>query len=356
MTIRQLSLTDFRNLASTTLDFHPRLNLIYGENGSGKTSLLEAIHVLCQARSFRSHQLRPCVRHGRGGFLLFGRFDRFKAGIGNAGKKLQIRIDGENVERRSDLVRLAPVNVVNADTFDLIEGSPQRRRRYLDWCLFHVEHDYTVHWVEFQHALRQRNRLLKSRRDLQLLDYWDEHLARPAEIIASMRRKHCGEIAGLLRGELAQLVDDLEIELTYQSSWNTEQGLRRGLESLRQKDLRLGFTSAGLHRDDIRLTASGKSCAEVLSRGQAKRLCVALIVAELVLVGKHREEPIILLLDDLRSELDDNAQNRVYEILAGMNLQLFISNISDAVPELLQAKEFKWFHVEHGIIRPRIFS
>ena len=216
--------------------------------------------------------------------------------------------------------------------------------------------DYIEHWVKFQHALRQRNRLLKSKRDLQLLDYWDDHLAQPAEIIASMRRHYCDEIAGLLRGELAELVDDLEIDLSYRRSWDSEQGLIAGLEAARQKDLRFGFTSAGLHRDDIRLTAEGKDCAEVLSRGQAKRLCVALIVAELVLVGKHRDEPIILLLDDLRSELDDEAQNRVYEILSGMNLQLFISNISESVPDLFQAKEFKWFHVEHGIIRPRIFS
>jgi DNA replication and repair protein RecF len=356
MTIRQLSLTDFRNLASTTLDFHPEVNLVYGENGSGKTSLLEAIHVVCQAQSFRSHQLRPCVRHERDGFLLFGRFDSFKAGISNAGKKLQIRIDGENIGRRSDLVRRAPINVVNADTFQLIEGSPQRRRRFLDWCLFHVEHDYTEHWVAYQHALRQRNRLLKSRRYLQLLDYWDEHLARPAEIIAAMRRDYCEQIARLLRSELAELVDDLAIELTYQNSWSREQGLRVSLESLRQKDLRLGYTSAGLHRDDIRLTTSAQSCAEVLSRGQAKRLCVALIVAVLSIVARHRSEPIILLVDDLRTELDESAQRRVFAILSCMNLQLFISNISQSVPDTFEAKEFKLFHVEHGIIRPRIFS
>ncbi|MDJ0778676.1 MAG: DNA replication/repair protein RecF [Gammaproteobacteria bacterium] len=356
MTIRQLSLTDFRNLASTTLDFHPRLNLVYGENGSGKTSLLEAIHVTCQARSFRSHQLRPCVRHDQPGFLLFARFGQFKAGIGNVGKKLQIRIDGENVARRSELVRLAPINLVNADTFRLIDGSPQQRRRFLDWCLFHVEHEYTEHWIKYQHALRQRNRLLKSRRDLQLLDYWDQHLSQPAEIIAGMRRKYCDRIVELLQGELAHLVDDLCIELSYQGSWDPGQGLAARLEALRQKDIKLGYTSAGLHRDDIHLTTNGRNCAEMLSRGQSKRLCVALVVAVLDIVGRCGSEPIILLIDDLGSELDQSAQNRVYKILAEMNLQLFISNISDTVPGVFETKEFKLFHVEHGIIRPRFSS
>ena len=171
-----------------------------------------------------------------------------------------------------------------------------------------------------------------------------------------MRRNYCEQVVDLLRGELADLVDDLAIEMSYQNSWDPGQGLRAGLESLRQKDLRLGYTSAGLHRDDIRLTTSGQSCAEVLSRGQAKRLCVALIVAVLAIVARQRSEPIILLVDDLRSELDESAQKRVYEILSGMNLQLFISNISQSVPDIFEAKEFKLFHVEHGTIRPRIFS
>jgi len=155
MTIRQLSLTDFRNLRSTTLDFDPRLNLIVGKNGSGKTSLLESIYVLCQAHSFRTHQLRQCIQHGEPNFLLFGRFDDFKAGLSRSFSKLEIHVNGEAVKRRSELVRRAPVSVVNADSFALIEGSPQKRRAFLDWCLFHVEHSYADAWAEFQHALRR---------------------------------------------------------------------------------------------------------------------------------------------------------------------------------------------------------
>ena len=105
MAIRQLSLTDFRNLESTTLDFHPSLNLVYGDNGSGKTSLLEAIHVLCQARSFRQQQLKKCIKHDKPNFLLFGRFDGYKAGLSKSDKFLEIRVNGESIKRRSMLVR-----------------------------------------------------------------------------------------------------------------------------------------------------------------------------------------------------------------------------------------------------------
>ena len=97
MAISQLSLTDFRNLNSTTLDFNSRCNFISGDNGSGKTSLLEAIYVLCQAHSFRTHQLKQCINHDKNGFLLFGRFDHHKAGLAKSNKKLEIHVDGESV-------------------------------------------------------------------------------------------------------------------------------------------------------------------------------------------------------------------------------------------------------------------
>src|SRR5210317_1095072 len=125
MAIRQLSLTDFRNLRSTTLDFDKHINLVTGANGSGKSSLLEAIYVLCQAHSFRTHQLKQCVRHGKSSFLLFGRFADFKAGLSKSDKKLDIHVNGESIKRRSELVRRVPVRIVNADSFALIEGAPQ---------------------------------------------------------------------------------------------------------------------------------------------------------------------------------------------------------------------------------------
>src|SRR5210317_2146534 len=131
MAISQLSLTDFRNLRSTTLEFNPQFNFICGDNGSGKTSLLEAIYVLCQARSFRTHQLKQCINNDKSGFLLFGRFDAHKAGLAKNDKKLDIHVDGESIKRRSELVRLTPINIVNADSFVLMDGAPQKRRAFL---------------------------------------------------------------------------------------------------------------------------------------------------------------------------------------------------------------------------------
>ena len=353
MAIRQLSLTDFRNLKSTTLDFDPRLNLISGNNGSGKTSLLEAIYVLCQAHSFRTHQLKQCIQHDKTGFLLFGRFDGYKAGLSKTNLKLEIRIDGETVKRRSDLVRRSPVNIVNPDIIQLIEGTPRTRRAFLDWCLFHVEPGYAEYWRQFQHALKQRNSLLKSRKNPELLDYWDQHLLEPSLQISNMRRRYCAELDNILLTELDQILSGLSLQLDYHQGWPQHQELAEALANYRERDIRGGFTSVGIHRDNIDLTSSGRKVDEFVSRGQSKRLCLALLLAVLKLVHKSQESRIILLIDDLHSELDQEAQRLVYAQLADMDLQLFISNIDSAVPKPLKAKEYKLFHVEHGTIKLR---
>ena len=356
MAISQLSLTDFRNLKSTTLDLDRRFNLVSGDNGSGKTSLLEAIYVLCQAQSFRTRQLKQCIAHDKSGFLLFGRFEGYKAGVARHKDKLEIRVNGDTVKRRSELVKRSPINIVNADSFVLIDGAPARRRAFLDWCLFHVEPDYAENWRLFQHALKQRNRLLKSRRDLKLLDYWDLHLVTPSKALARMREDYTGKLQVLINQQFQALLEDIPLSIEYRPGWKKGETQAQCLARQREQDIRLGFTGSGIHRDDLELKTQGRKVGEVLSRGQSKRVCLVLLLAVLKLVNEASQTPVILLIDDLHSELDSEGQNLVYQKLLEMNIQLFISNIEPQIPEAFAAKEFKMFHVEHGTIKPRNFS
>ncbi len=356
MAISQLSLTDFRNLVSTTLDFDSSINFISGNNGSGKTSLLEAVYVLCQAQSFRTHQLKQCIHHDKPKFLLFGRFSDYKVGIARHPDRLEIRIDGQAIKRRSELVQRSPIQIVNADSFVLVEGAPAKRRAFLDWCLFHVEPDYADTWRRLQHALKQRNRLLREKKDLNLLGYWDEHLLEPSGILAELRRNYCQILRDIIRSDCTELLQDIPLELEYRSGWPRGEDLEASLLQSRERDIRQGFTGYGIHRDDLEITTDGIKVGEVLSRGQAKRVCIVLLLAVLKLVNRVAREPVIFLIDDLHSELDQQARELVYRHLESMNLQLFISNIEPIVPAEFEAKESKMFHVEHGIIKPRIFS
>jgi len=353
MAISQLSLTDFRNLKSTTLDFHPSLNLISGDNGSGKTSLLEAIFVLCQARSFRSHQLKKSIQQGKSNFMLFGRFSAYKAGISKADKKLDIRVNGEDVKRRSILVAKTAISIVNENSFNLILGSPEERRQFIDWCLFHVEQGYAESWLKFRHALKQRNQLLKTRRDLNLLDYWNDALVGPSEILKEQRQICCQRLAVLIREDMADLIGDMNIVIDYQPGWDTAINLLESLQNSRNRDIRSGFTNTGIHRDNLQILANGQPAAEVLSRGQLKRLSLAMVVSSLQLVSELSNKPIILLVDDFSAEMDQKAQKKVYETLLKLKLQLFVTNIEAGAFTALQGKDFKMFHVEHGKISVR---
>ena len=356
MSISQLSLTDFRNIKSTTLDFDPDVNLIYGNNGSGKTSLLEAIYVICQACSFKTHQLKKCITHDKSGLLLFAKFDTYKAGLSKNSHKLEIKVNNEPIMRRSDLVRRTPISIFNADSFELLHGSPLQRRQFIDWCLFHVEPDYSKHWSDFNHALKQRNRILKTKIDLNLIDYWDQHLVRPALQISRLRKKYCEILEQTMESEVKGLSSDVDFTMIYREGWTKGMELGEALQVNRAKDIKAGFTSSGIHRDDIIFSTRDRPVSEVLSRGQCKRMCLALMLGSLLLVKKQASNRIILLIDDLHSELDIIRQTEVYDHLLKLNLQLFISNISGEISPSIKAKEVKMFHVEHGMIKPRNFT
>jgi DNA replication and repair protein RecF len=353
MSISQLSLTDYRGLKSTTLNFHPHINIITGNNGSGKTSLLEAIYVICQACSFRTHQLKQCINHSDKQLLLFSKFSDHKVGLSKSDKSLVIKIDGNPVKRRSELVTRTPISIVNADSFNLITGPPELRRKYIDWCLFHVEQEFSTYWIQFKHALKQRNTILKSRKDLNMVEYWDNYLIEPSEAIQALREKYSGIISNLLTSTFKSLLGEVNLSLEYEQGWPAGNTLKESMRKSRARDIKTGFTNLGIHRDNIKLKTNGKPVVQVLSRGQSKRLCIALQIALLQIVKSKTSRQIILLVDDISSELDIDSQKEVFDRLFEMGIQLFITNIPTTVPEPLKNKEFKMFHVEHGIITPR---
>jgi DNA replication and repair protein RecF len=158
-------------------------------------------------------------------------------------------------------------------------------------------------------------------------------------------------IAEQLVGPLTELPGAIPITLDYVAGWPKESDLKQCLEESRDKDIRAGYTNYGIHRDNLQIMADGMPAAQVLSRGQLKRVCLALIVAALNIVREKSNKKLIFLVDDLHSELDEASQQVVYRQLTDIGLQLFVTNLESYIPAALQGKEYKMFHVEHGIIK-----
>ena len=353
MGINQLSLTNFRGLKSTTLDFHSQLNFITGDNGSGKTSLLESINVISQACSFRTHRLKQCISHSHNQLLLFARFDSHKVGLAQSQSKLDIKIDGEIISKRSDLVKKTPTSIINTDSFNLITGTPSIRRNFLDWCLFHVEPEFVVLYAQFKYALKQRNAILKSRKDLNTIDYWDAYMVKPSLIIRGLRNEYAKTIANILKEDLSILLGQMKLSFEYEQGWQKDQELAESLKRYRDRDIKMGFTNLGIHRDNINIMTKGLPVAQVLSRGELKRLCIALQIILLGIVKEKTNKTMVLLVDDLGSELDVSSQKLILNLLTKTGVQLFITNIDKSTSSSLRDKEYKMFHVEHGIIKAR---
>ena len=351
MTIRQLSLNDFRNLQSTTLDFDQHYNLIYGHNASGKTSLLEAIHIISQGRSFKTNKLNECISHETKGFLLFAKFDNYKAGISRDNNETRIRLNGETVKRLSQLTELTPIKIINPDSNLLVTGTPSIKREFIDWCLFHVEPHYHQLWLLFSHALKQRNALLRNHKSLDQIDYWDRYLSQYSTDIFNLRKKYINHIFDILNTEVFETISDLEIKLEYIPGWNTALTLQENYKKNRSKDIKYGYTQFGVHRDNINIKSNSHPVKNVLSRGQQKRLAVCLILSQVILVKKMTGKSVILLLDDIQSELDDKSIQLVLKKLSNSSVQLFVTSIKCDKTLLSYHQDYKMFHVEHGMIR-----
>lgn len=351
MTIRQLSLSGFRNLKSTTLDFHSGFNLISGANGSGKTSLVEAVHIICQGQSFKTTRLDECIQHGESSFLLFAQFNDYKAGFSRENKITKLRLNEININKLSEFTEKSPIRIINSNSFYIVDGSPGTKRAYMDWILFHVEQSFKTLWSHYQHALKQRNSLLRKKTDILQLDYWDKYLSDLNQQIYHQRKSIISKLNHCIKENLMDLISDLDIGIRYQPGWNNEKPLSILLKSQRKKDLKLGFTGIGIHRDNIEITSKGHPVQSVLSRGQLKRLASTMLLAQIYIV-QALSKSVILIIDDIAAELDKFSAGKILQMIPNLNVQTFLTNIEQDSLLTKYQQEYKMFHVEHGIILP----
>ena len=357
MAVTRLALSNFRNISAADLQLAPSVNLFCGANGSGKTSLLEAVHMLGTGRSFRSRQGQTVIQYDAESLAVFG---RLAGGVALGVEKRRdgqgrIRVNQSPAESSSQLAACLPLQVINSESFAALDGGPGVRRQLLDWTVFHVEHSFAGHWKAYQGALKQRNALLRRGKiDSNLLAPWDQQLVKSGEKVDSLRRLVFARLYERFKERLKDLPESVfgALDIHYRGGWKKEVGLAEALQSALETDLTQGFTRVGPHRADIRFVIHGQPAHAVLSRGQQKMAVCALRTAMAAVV--ERQQSPVFLVDDLPSELDEDNQALFARWVSDCASQVLVTGIEHqmtAQPWLKLPQPWcqpKMFHVEHG--------
>jgi DNA replication and repair protein RecF len=349
VSLASLRVKDLRSLREAELGLGPRLNLIHGANGSGKTSILEAAFLVGRGRSFRTRHTEALIARGHPALQVFARTDQPAHRIGfeyRRDEAYTARLDGEDVKSLAELPGAFFVEVIDPEVHRLVEGAPGERRRWLDWGVFHVEQGFLDSWVRFSRALRQRNAALKQGQDPAI---WDGEVALHGEEVARGRSLWFETVKPYLIEAIHSLAG-LDVEPAYFRGWATERSLIESLRDGLERDRNRGSTLAGPQRADVLLRVGGRAAKESLSRGQQKLVAAAMVLALLQRLRERQSTPPTLLLDDPAAELDSHRLGLLVEQVQQLDCQLIVTSL-DSTLRLFGSPE-RTFHVERGSVTP----
>ena len=341
MSITHVQMENLRNLKDVSFNPHEKYNFFIGPNGSGKTSLLEGVHLLGTARSFRTKNNRKLIGYAHQALFLKAKIeDLHTVGLHKEETGLtSIKINQKIQRSNTELARLLPLQLYSQDAFKLIDASPKIRRNILDWGVFHVEPLYFKCWHQYQKALKQRNCLLRTSQAKQGVAPWDHLLCQSAEEIHAMRQRYMAQWLPLFFETFSEL-SDLEIDIQYYKGWGQSGEAVSSLEACLHKDweqdLRRQYTRSGPHQADLILTSGKKHVKEFFSRGQQKLILVAIKIAQGVFLSRLKNKDCVFLFDDLASEFDSDNVIRIAQYLNKIPGQYFFTCVNEEEIALLQ--------------------
>lgn len=403
MFIKRLIISDFRNLKYVDTTPAPSFNVICGPNGSGKTSLIEAIYYLALARSFRTNSYQYLMRQGERSFKLYALVQEDERAVTTSiglqrerGGETLIKLNADQIGRLTDLVDHICVQLLHPQGVDLITKEAEGRRGFIDWGVYYSDPEFKAMWIQYRKILRQRNALLRSVsahtssygayqaapygapeealgaplgpqggpqdtplggpeaggwRSIDQMGIWDEALARLSLQITEKRRVYLDSLQSILHELLPEFLPHFKLKFELTFGWEKGKDLRSLLAQNLEKDKVLGYTSCGCHRADLKIKNNNLAAGATLSRGQLKMLVYAMRLAQGMLLKQQTGRACIYLIDDLNSELDDHSQRVLLQTLRQCQHQVFVSNIKALQPDFFppdNSSDYRVFNLNEG--------
>ncbi len=361
MYLKKLVLINFKNIAQAEITLSERLNCFVGDNGAGKTNVLDAVYYLSMSKSALSMTDGQSVRHGEDFFVVEGTYagdsgsnDTVNCSfLRRSGKVL--KLNGKEYDRMADHVGRFPVVMVSPQDSVLITDAAEERRRYLNAFLSQLDRDYLASLMRYNAVLAERNRFLKSSSDEQMLQIYDMQLADHAARIYERRRDIIDRMRPLVAEFYRQLSGDREqVEIEYRSELASA-SMGELLLASRERDIVNGFTTSGVHRDDMSLRIGGYPLRKYGSQGQQKSFLMSLKLAQYRILAEVCGERPLLLLDDLFDKLDTSRVENLLTLVAGDDFgQIFITDCNRSRLETILSRageKYALFMVEGGDIR-----
>lgn len=362
MILESLSVRNFRNLADQELAFHPDTNLFLGDNGQGKTNVLEAIYFLATTRSFRTSHTQNVIRIGATSTRVEGRCTSGSVAktlaIGldvSAGRKRLLEVNGQRATVSAYVSHVHPF-AYSAARLEIVRGGPEARRRFLDRGIASIRPVYLADLTRYNRALQQRNALLQKIREREArpagLEAWDAELVRAALPIVTSRQEYVRRLVeawGRIVAAHRYHVEQLEIEYQPGGLRSDRESALEALRELRNRELAAGFSLAGPHRDTIDFRYRGMKAEEILSSGEQKMLVLFLKLAKMDIYTAERSEAPLFILDDIDAELDVGIIERVLANLIG-RVQLCTSSAKERFFNDLRVGPHRRFRVEAGVV------
>lgn len=358
MILKQLSIINFKNIAQAELDFSTNINCFVGNNGMGKSNLLDAIYYLSFCKSFTHAIDSQNIRHNEDFFMLQGTYDRnnttetLSCGMRKRQKK-SFKRNKKEYERLSDHIGFAPLIMVSPADAALIQGGSEERRRFIDVVISQWDKPYLETLIRYNKALEQRNSLLRQEvTDAMLYEIWEEQMSQTATVVYHARKQFLDAFIPVFNQLYNNIADRNEqVGLVYRSHI-AEGGLSEQLASSRSRDLILGYTTRGIHRDDMEMSLGEYPMKRIGSQGQCKTFLIALKLAQYGFLSRHSNTAPILLLDDLFDKLDAERVERIMQLVSGDIFgQIFITDTNrEYIDRIVKrtTSDHRLFNVKQG--------